>query len=31
MKIALFSDIHANMDAFIPVLKELEQRKPDTF
>ena len=29
MKIALFSDIHANIDALIPVLKDIDQRKPD--
>ncbi len=29
MKIALFSDIHANIDALKPVLNDIEQRKPD--
>lgn len=29
MKIALFSDIHANIDALRPILKDIEQRKPD--
>ncbi|MDG5767085.1 metallophosphoesterase family protein [Balneolales bacterium ANBcel1] len=29
MKVALFSDIHANIDALTPVLKDIEQRKPD--
>lgn len=29
MKIALFSDIHANIDALVPVLNDIEKRKPD--
>jgi predicted phosphodiesterase len=29
MKIALFSDIHANIDALIPVLQDIQDRKPD--
>ena len=29
MKIALFSDIHANIDALKPVLNDIEQNKPD--
>lgn len=29
MKIALFSDIHANIDALTPVLKDIEEREPD--
>lgn len=29
MKIALFSDIHANIDALEPVIEDIQQRKPD--
>ncbi|TVQ72966.1 MAG: metallophosphoesterase [Balneolaceae bacterium] len=29
MKIALFSDIHANIDALKPVLKDMHERSPD--
>lgn len=29
MKIALFSDIHANIDALEPVLEDIKQKKPD--
>lgn len=29
MKIILFSDIHANIDALNPVLEDIYNRKPD--
>ncbi len=31
MKIALFSDFHANIDALKPVLKDMNDHLPDAF